>query len=370
MELQKLQESWNVLGQIDPFWAILSDPEKAGNRWKVSEFFETGEAEINGVMGYLRSLGLQTGGRRALDFGCGAGRLSQALCSHFLECDGVDIAPSMLELARQFNRFPERCRYHLNSNQDLRLFPDQTFDFIYCNIVLQHMEPKYSTRYIAEFLRVLDRTGLAVFQAPTELSVADGRSAGSNVSLPPSAFRAKLRILQAPVQVAAGSRQLLTVRVRNLSECVWPGVENLDGLHPVRVGVRWHREPDGLVIEDGGRADLPRPLAPGEELDLELAITAPRAPGTFNLEIDLVQELVAWFRDKGSFATRTTVQVDTSAVTAQEQELLVPVIEMHGLPRETVEAVVSANGGELVDVLQDQWAGRGWRSFRYCVRKR
>jgi hypothetical protein len=162
----------------------------------------------------------------------------------------------------------------------------------------------------------------------------------------------------------------LTVRVYNLSDCVWPSVENTEGLHPVRAGVRWYREADGLVIEDGGRADLLHPLAPGEEVDLELAITAPRAPGTFNLEVDLVQELVAWFRDKGSFGTQTTVKVDDSSVTAGAQELLAPVIEMHGVPRETVEEVVAANGGELVDVLEDRWAGRGWRSYRYCVRKR
>jgi SAM-dependent methyltransferase len=365
MELHKLQASWNELGQIDPFWAILSDPAKAGNRWDVSEFFETGKSEINDVMAYLRAVGVRPGDRRALDFGCGVGRLSQALCSHFAACDGVDIAPSMIELARKYNQFPERCRYHLNSHQDLRLFDDRTFDFIYCNIVLQHMEPQYATRYIAEFLRLLTETGVAVFQVPVQLSLDRFRE--STPSLPQSAFRAKLRILQAPVRIPAGSRRLLTVRVRNVSDCVWPGMENAEGW--VRAGARWRREPDGLLIEDGGRADLLQPLHPGEEVDLELAITAPRSPGTFRLEVDLVQELVAWFRDKGSFATQTTVQVEESSASA-EQDLLVPVIEMHGVPRETVEEIVAANGGEMVDVLEDRWSGRGWRSFRYCVRRR
>ena len=38
--------------------------------------------------------------RSALDFGCGIGRLSQALAEHFDQVYGVDISPKMIELAR------------------------------------------------------------------------------------------------------------------------------------------------------------------------------------------------------------------------------------------------------------------------------
>ena len=40
-----------------------------------------------------------------------------------------------------------------------------------------------------------------------------------------------------------------------------------------------------------------------------LAITAPKEPGNYILEVDLVQEQVAWFRDKGSPTAQTKVTV-------------------------------------------------------------
>jgi ubiquinone/menaquinone biosynthesis C-methylase UbiE len=101
---------------------------------------------------------------RALDFGCGVGRLTQALADHFTEVHGVDISPSMIEHARSFNRHPERCLFHLNSSNELRMFEDNWFDFVYSNIALQHIEPKYSKRYLQEFLRVLKPGGATVFQ--------------------------------------------------------------------------------------------------------------------------------------------------------------------------------------------------------------
>jgi len=38
-------------------------------------------------------------------------------------------------------------------------------------------------------------------------------------------------------------------------------------------------------------------------------ITAPKEPGEYVLEVDLVQEQVAWFRDKGSATAKTKVTV-------------------------------------------------------------
>ncbi len=62
-------------------------------------------------MDYLGDRQISFPKRRALDFGCGVGRLTQALARHFNIVDGVDIAPSMIELANQFNRSGGRCRY-------------------------------------------------------------------------------------------------------------------------------------------------------------------------------------------------------------------------------------------------------------------
>jgi ubiquinone/menaquinone biosynthesis C-methylase UbiE len=75
----------------------------------------------------------------------------------------------MIETARRFNRHGERCQYHVNTANDLRLFPDRRFDFIYSVIVLQHMPAPLSRNYVTEFVRVLAPGGLAVFQVPAQL---------------------------------------------------------------------------------------------------------------------------------------------------------------------------------------------------------
>lgn len=95
------------------------------------------------------------------------GRLTQALANYFEEVVGIDIAPSMVKLAKRYNRFGARCIYYVNGTDDLRLFSDQEFHFIYTNIVLQHMRPDYAKSYIKEFLRVLKPQGVLIFQLPT-----------------------------------------------------------------------------------------------------------------------------------------------------------------------------------------------------------
>jgi len=144
MDLVELQRNWDRFGNEDPLWAILTDPSKKGNKWDVDDFFKSGVEEIKGVMEYLEHLHLDVSRERALDFGCGVGRLTQALADYFKAVAGVDIAPSMIDHAIRFNRFGERCKYVVNQTDDLSIFKDETFSFIYSNIVLQHMEPKYA----------------------------------------------------------------------------------------------------------------------------------------------------------------------------------------------------------------------------------
>lgn len=167
MRLPGLQKAWNEAGKTDPFWAVLSDPQKKGNRWQIDEFFQTGIAEIDMLMRDLDALHLKLARGRALDFGCGPGRLSQALARYFDRVDGVDISPSMIELARTSNAQGDRVQYQVNDRDDLQLFESQAFDLVYSSLTLQHVKPPLMRRYLREFVRVLKPKGVAVFQIPS-----------------------------------------------------------------------------------------------------------------------------------------------------------------------------------------------------------
>lgn len=183
MDLRKLQRTWDALGKRDALWAILTAPEKKDQRWDREEFFETGRREIADVFDYLARLGLVPNRNgKALDFGCGVGRLTQALAAYFDVVYGVDIAPSMIELANQYNRFSAKCRYTVNSSNNLSVFSDGTFDFIYSNLVLQHMQPKYARGYIKEFLRLLGPRGILLFQQPSREVVQRSSAARFSVA--------------------------------------------------------------------------------------------------------------------------------------------------------------------------------------------
>jgi SAM-dependent methyltransferase len=167
MDLRELQKNWDKFGRTDPLWAILVQPEKKGNKWRTDEFCETGVREIDLVIRYIKSLKIDIPRGKALDFGCAVGRLTQALAGYFDEIYGVDIAPFMIELAIKYNRHGEKCKYYLNETDNLKLFADRSFSFIYSHITLQHMEPRYSAVYIKEFLRILIPQGVLIFQLPS-----------------------------------------------------------------------------------------------------------------------------------------------------------------------------------------------------------
>jgi ubiquinone/menaquinone biosynthesis C-methylase UbiE len=110
---------------------------------------------------------------RALDFGCGVGRLSRPLGERFRECVGLDISEGMLKLARELNDDRPNCRFVVNDAPDLGQFETASFDFVYSSLVLQHMpSAEMVEAYVSEFLRVLRPGGLAVFQTLSHIPFA------------------------------------------------------------------------------------------------------------------------------------------------------------------------------------------------------
>jgi SAM-dependent methyltransferase len=164
MSIEERQQShWERLASNDPMWVILTEEGRRG-RWSEEEFFETGRVEIENAFDHLRSLGLAPGGGLAVDFGCGLGRLSQALAVRFDRVLGIDISSAMVTGAREKNRFGDRVRYEVNASDHLPTIASGSVDFLYSKRVLQHIPHSMTARYISEFGRVLAPGGIAVFQ--------------------------------------------------------------------------------------------------------------------------------------------------------------------------------------------------------------
>jgi len=166
--LKALKQDWEWLGENDPLWAVCTDPSRSRGRWQPGEFFATGEAEVSTVLGLLRSLGYAPNAKaNALDFGCGAGRLTRALSGHFAHCSGVDISSSMIAAAKRLNHDRANCSFVVNSTERLEDLPWPSYSFIYSSIVLQHLRPRFVISYLQEFARLLADGGVMVFQMPS-----------------------------------------------------------------------------------------------------------------------------------------------------------------------------------------------------------
>jgi ubiquinone/menaquinone biosynthesis C-methylase UbiE len=170
LRVSEQEQDWNELAELDPFFAVVSRPGKRFGGWDTSEFFATGTRQVTTLMARIEPLGHPRERSRALDFGCGLGRLTRALGAEFQHCVGVDISERMVEQAQQLNADVSGVSFVVNSADDLRMFSDGEFDLVYSSIVLQHVPDRRAIEsYIADFCRILRPGGLAVFQLPSRI---------------------------------------------------------------------------------------------------------------------------------------------------------------------------------------------------------
>jgi SAM-dependent methyltransferase len=330
MRFGRLRRHWDGLGKRDPFWAALTHPDKTAGGWEQDAFFQSGVDEIAAIVNRARVLGLQWSDRRALDFGCGPGRLTQALAARFQRADGLDISKAMLELARRLNRFGERCYYHLNTAPDLSLFGDAAFSFVYSTLTLQHMERRYSRTYIREFLRVTEPGGVIVFQVPSHrLSAVARKTEQTSVSgrLPRTVGRASIAVTPGLVEARAGEQVTLHAKVTNTSRHRWPSRGDSFGRHRLNIGNHWLYENGLQMVRDDARAALPHDVAPGETIEVLLYARAPGRNGRYLIEVDLVQEDSGWFAEWGGTSARIPCEVTGGMASVPPPSLPAPAPE-------------------------------------------
>lgn len=159
--------SWNAMARLDPLWTILSHPQKKFGKWDPQEFFRTGDREAKRVLGMCRASGVEIFCGRVLDFGCGVGRMTRAFSRFFPACVGIDVSEEMVHLARTFNADRPQCEFVVSAAAALP-FADESFDFVFSVLVLQHLPGENRIlASIAELLRVAKDNAVIVFQLPS-----------------------------------------------------------------------------------------------------------------------------------------------------------------------------------------------------------
>jgi ubiquinone/menaquinone biosynthesis C-methylase UbiE len=191
MGIEDVSKHWTELGEKDPLWAVLTEAGKSGGRWDVDDFLTSGREEIADLLARLERLDLKPILDSALDFGCGAGRLTQGLVEGgFEHATGVDISAPMLRTAKEINRHPDRITFTHNQTPALQSIADASIDLVYSCRVLQHMPVHLSHGYIREFFRIARPGAVVVFQIPDKPA---GGLPGMILRLAPDAVLNRLR---------------------------------------------------------------------------------------------------------------------------------------------------------------------------------
>ena len=114
-----------------------------------------------------------------------------------------------------------------------------------------------------------------------------------------------------PRQVEVGSFAWLWVQVANEGPTTLPGmVGSVPGA--VQLQARWRDVASGALVASGEITPLAVDLVPGATTRAQVALSAPRNPGNYLLEIGLLQQGQGWLGDAagdGRYVSRSQVEV-------------------------------------------------------------
>jgi len=127
-------------------------------------------------------------------------------------------------------------------------------------------------------------------------------------SMNPHMLAARITPSAARVSANAGESIRLAARIRNHTDTVWLKDSGRDRGF-VRLGAHLLNGNLTVVDHDYGRAELPRDVAKGDEVDVEMRIDAPREPGDYTIELDMVNEGMCWFAQRGSEVANVHLEV-------------------------------------------------------------
>jgi 2-polyprenyl-3-methyl-5-hydroxy-6-metoxy-1,4-benzoquinol methylase len=146
---------WNQLGEVDPFWAVITDERFRAGRMDATArdaFYQSGVIDIDQFHTALkRHFSAPDHFEACLDFGAGVGRLLVPMAQRARQAVGVDIADSMRAVcqARLDEVGLSRVKLVPTPKEAAAFGP---FDWVNSYIVLQHIPPARGMVLIEDLL--------------------------------------------------------------------------------------------------------------------------------------------------------------------------------------------------------------------------
>lgn len=163
----KAASEWEQFGRQEPYFGVLANARFRRAQLDdatLDEFFASGYLQIAAMLDMAEAhAGRPLELSRALDFGCGVGRLAIALAQRADEAVGVDVSPSMLAEARRNCDARGVDNVTLVETRALSSLQER-FDLITSHIVFQHIPSTTGYELLGRLADLLAPGGVAVMQ--------------------------------------------------------------------------------------------------------------------------------------------------------------------------------------------------------------
>lgn len=155
--------AWEKYGKDNPYFGVLADQRYRGkvlDQTARKAFFVSGVEHIERVLSVIdRRLEARLSLEKALDFGCGVGRLAIPLAQRFSSTVGVDISQSMLREASVNAQQMGINNLRLVEQLSDLASEHGSFSFVNSFIVLQHVNPQRGLHFVGEMIDLLAAGG-------------------------------------------------------------------------------------------------------------------------------------------------------------------------------------------------------------------
>jgi SAM-dependent methyltransferase len=159
-------KAWEQWGARDPYYGVLTSEEYRGLRLDEDRrraFFEGGRRHLAEILETIRSrLCPEFAPGRAVDFGCGTGRVLIPMAGVCAEATGLDVSDAMLAECRANCRRAGLGNVVLGKSDDRLSALSGRYDFIHSFIVFQHIRRPRGERIAIRLLGHLADGGVAV----------------------------------------------------------------------------------------------------------------------------------------------------------------------------------------------------------------
>lgn len=196
--MRRSHQDWDELAARQPYFAVLTEERFLGklDEERRRDFFATGEADVRQLLELLAERGVEVASGRALDFGCGVGRLTLPLARRFRSVTGFDVSPRMVaEAAKNLESEGVANAGFVTSLDEL----EGSFDFIGSLIVFQHIPVAEGMGQLRLLLRLLAPGGVGALHFTLARPGSRLRRAARRLrALSPALHRLLLRLGRSP----------------------------------------------------------------------------------------------------------------------------------------------------------------------------